>query len=326
MGARLVGALSEAPLPPLVKGESVASMAVSESTETSWWLARVREPDDSLYLQGAPPRWLRMRSAGDRAPGPDTSVEEIDDPRSWFEQRPAHLYPRVLEASVRKGGLSGSLGDYRLEAPFESRKVIGIGRNYRAHAEEMGNEVPTTPLSFFKSPTCLLASGEPIALPSGYERIDMESELVVVVGQRARHVSAADAWQVVGGYTLGNDVSNRDLQKADKQWTRAKGFDDFGPCGPFIRLTPPGFELPVSNMKICGYLNDQRVQEGSCELMIFDIPALIAHLSEVMTLEVGDLIYTGTPAGVSALAPGDRVRIEVEGFALGALCNPVVRA
>jgi 2-keto-4-pentenoate hydratase/2-oxohepta-3-ene-1,7-dioic acid hydratase in catechol pathway len=301
-------------------------MTASASTPISWWLARVRDPDESLYAQGAPARYLRMRVEGDRAPGPDTEVEEIDDPRAWSVGQPTHLYERVVHAPPRRGGLGGSLAEYRLEAPVDARKVIGIGRNYRAHAEEMGNEVPTTPLSFFKSPTCLLASGEPIPLPAGFERIDMESELVVVIGERARHVRASDAWRVVGGYALGNDVSNRDLQRADKQWTRAKGFDGFGPCGPFIRLTPPGFEPPVADMKVCGYLNDQCVQEGSCELMIFDIPTLIAHLSEVMTLEVGDLIYTGTPAGVSALSPGDRVRVEVEGFTLGALSNPVVRA
>jgi 2-keto-4-pentenoate hydratase/2-oxohepta-3-ene-1,7-dioic acid hydratase in catechol pathway len=294
--------------------------------EHTFWLARVEDPRDEARSRGAPGRTVCMRGEGGQVPGPDAELWEVQPPLGYRAGGPDHLYGRVLEGAPIEGGLCGRLGDYRLLPPLRSRKVIGIGRNYRAHAEELGNEVPTTPLSFFKSPTCLLASGEAIELPPGYDRIDMESELVVVIGRRGRHVRASRAWEYVGGYTLGNDVSNRDLQRADKQWTRAKGFDTFGPCGPFVRLTPPGFEPPLERMTIRGYLNDQLVQEGACSMMIFDIPTLIEHLSEAMTLEVGDLIYTGTPAGVSALGAGSIVRIELEGFELGRLTNPVVRA
>ena len=300
-------------------------MGSGESRHTCW-LARVREPDDTLFAQGAPARWIRIRMPTGQPPGPDAEVEEIADPLVWTPECAKTLHERVVSAAPLEAGLEGPLANYRLDVPMRPQKVIGIGRNYREHAEELGNEVPETPLSFLKATSCLLASGEPLALPAGYERIDMESELVVVIGERARQVAAADAWQYVGGYCLGNDVSNRDLQKADKQWTRAKGSDGFGPVGPFIRLTEPGFVPPLSQMKICGYLNDTRVQEGACDQMIFDIPTLIEHLSASLTLEVGDLIYTGTPAGVSALGPGDRVRIELEGFALAPLSNPVVRA
>jgi 2-keto-4-pentenoate hydratase/2-oxohepta-3-ene-1,7-dioic acid hydratase in catechol pathway len=151
----------------------------------------------------------------------------------------------------------------------------------------------------------------------------MESELVVVIGRRARDVEPERAWQYVGGYTLGNDVSNRDLQRDDKQWTRAKGFDGFGPLGPMLRLTEPGWVLPVSELRIRGYLDDERVQDGSLGDMIFDIPTLLAHITQCMTLEPGDLIFTGTPAGVSALSPGNLCRVELAGMALGQLSNPV---
>lgn len=297
-----------------------------QNSHGSLWLARVEEPHDALRQRGAPPRSVRMSCALGAVPDPTTRVQEIACPFSPRVDSPPHLFERVLGAPAIEAGLEGELGEYRLCAPVPARKVIGIGRNYRAHAQELGNEVPTSPLSFFKAPTCLLASGDAIALPQGYERIDMESELVVVIGRRARRVLAPDAWEYVGGYALGNDVSNRDLQKRDKQWIRAKGFDTFGPFGPFVRLTPPGFRPPIEQMTIRGYLNDQLVQEGECSMMIFDIPSLIAHLSEAMTLEPGDLIYTGTPSGVSPLGVGAVVRIELDGFELGRLTNPVVRA
>jgi 2-keto-4-pentenoate hydratase/2-oxohepta-3-ene-1,7-dioic acid hydratase in catechol pathway len=314
-------------LQELAKEASVTTMASGERAWLNCWLGRVREPDDTLFAQGAPARWVRIftNSSGD-LPGPTHELEEIADPLAWATGQASDLFERVASAKAVEGGLGGPLSNYRLEPPMCPQKVIGIGRNYRAHAEELGNEVPKTPLSFLKAPSCLLASGEAIALPVGYERIDMESELVVVIGRRASGVAATEAWQHVGGYCLGNDVSNRDLQKADKQWTRAKGSDGFGPLGPFIRLTEAGLVPPISKMKIRGYLNDMLVQEGSCDHMIFDIPTLIEHLSASLTLEVGDLIYTGTPAGVSALGPGDRVRVELEGFALAPLSNPVVRA
>jgi 2-keto-4-pentenoate hydratase/2-oxohepta-3-ene-1,7-dioic acid hydratase in catechol pathway len=179
---------------------------------------------------------------------------------------------------------------------------VCVGRNYRAHAEELGNEVPEEPLLFFKPSSALLASGQPLPLPRGHQRIDMESELVAVVGQQATAVTPARALEHVAGYTLGNDVSNRDHQRGDKQWTRGKGFDGSAPCGPFVRLWPPGTPLP-GTARIRGYLDEELRQDSSLDLMIFDLATVLAYVSRVMTLEPGDLVYTGTPEGVSALTP-----------------------
>ncbi len=283
------------------------------STTSATFVGRVRVDGDPH------PKAIRIRTDG-RAPGPQDEVEAIADP---FLDPLGDPWAAV-EAPALEAGPTGPLAQFVLAPPVRARKVIGVGRNYAAHAAEMGNQVPDRPLLFFKAPTCLLASGQPIPLPRGYERIDMESELVVVIGRAARNVAEGDAWQHVAGYTLGNDVSCRDLQKADKQWTRAKGFDGFGPCGPFVRLVAPGTELDASALRIRGYLDDELRQDGSVADMIFSIPHLIAHLSECMTLEPGDLIYTGTPEGVSALGVGQRVRIELEGMDLGRLVNPIV--
>lgn len=288
-------------------------MATDEGAIT--WIARVRHPRPAADL----PVTVRLVTSG-ASPGPDTEVEEIDDP---FADPAGDPWARV-RAEARPDGLRGTLGQFELAPPVRARTVFGIGRNYRAHAEEMGNEVPSSPLVFLKAASCLLASGQPLPLPRGYERIDMESELVVVVGRGATgKIAAADAWDHVAGYTLGVDVSNRDLQKADKQWTRAKGSHGFGPVGPFIRMTPPGFEPDVASWRIRGFLDDQKRQDGCVAHMIFDIPALIEHLSESVTLEPGDLIYTGTPEGVSALSPGQVIRVELEGFELGRLTIPL---
>jgi len=278
---------------------------------TTLWLARILGPDHR-------PITLRTHSDG-QAPGPHASWEPIADPFADPEGEPATLAARATAL-----GPPLHLVGQRLLPPVAPQKVIGIGRNYRAHAEELGNEVPSSPLSFLKAPSCLLVSGDALDLPRGYERIDMESELVVVIGRRARKVPAAAAWEHVAGYLLGNDVSCRDLQDADKQWTRAKGADGFGPISPFLRVVEPGFVLPVDDLEIHGYLDDQRVQTGPVALMIFSIPTLIEHLSACMTLMPGDLIYTGTPAGVAPLAPGQVVRIELAGLDLGRLVTPIV--
>jgi 2-keto-4-pentenoate hydratase/2-oxohepta-3-ene-1,7-dioic acid hydratase in catechol pathway len=201
-------------------------------------------------------------------------------------------------------------------------KILCVGRNYRAHAEELGNEVPEEPLLFFKPSSALLPAGQALALPRGYERIDMESELVAVIGRVATGVAPEHALEHVAGYTLGNDVSNRDLQRGDKQWTRGKGFDGFAPCGPLVRLWPPGTPLP-GRARIRGFLDDQLRQDAAIELMIFDLAFVLAYASRVMTLEPGDLVFTGTPEGVTALAPGQVVRIELEGVPLGRLVTPL---
>jgi 2-keto-4-pentenoate hydratase/2-oxohepta-3-ene-1,7-dioic acid hydratase in catechol pathway len=274
---------------------------------TTTWLGRILHHDRA--------RAVRVRTGG-TSPSPDARVELIDDPLQSDD--PFEFIDKAEAVDA------GALSDFELLPPIKPSKVIGIGRNFRAHAAELGNEVPETPLSFMKAPSCLLGSGRSIDLPRGYERIDMEAELVVVIGRVAKSVEASRAWRHVLGYTLGNDVSCRDLQRSDKQWTRAKGFDGFGPLGPLVRLTPPGFVPPLPDMRIQGLLDDELRQDGSLADLIFPIGTLIEHLSACMTLEPGDLIFTGTPAGVPALSPGCTATVEMRGFDLGRLSNPVV--
>jgi 2-keto-4-pentenoate hydratase/2-oxohepta-3-ene-1,7-dioic acid hydratase in catechol pathway len=279
------------------------------STSQVFWVGRVATP--------AGARWVRVFTAG-ATPAADDPIEMIVDP---FADEHGDPYARV-RASVR-GEPVGTVGTAKLLPPVKPSKVIGIGRNFRAHAAELGNEVPTEPLLFFKPPSCLVASGEAVTLPKGYERIDMEAELVVVVGRKATAIAAADAWQHVAGYTLGNDVSNRDLQKRDKQWTRAKGFDGFGPIGPWLRMTPRGEVLPVEQLRIQGAVNGERKQDASLADMVFDVPHLLAYISACMTLLPGDVIFTGTPEGVTALRPGDVARVELAGWDMNPLENPL---
>jgi 2-keto-4-pentenoate hydratase/2-oxohepta-3-ene-1,7-dioic acid hydratase in catechol pathway len=196
-------------------------------------------------------------------------------------------------------------------------KIIGIGQNYRAHAVEMGKGIPEEPLMFLKPPSALIADGMPIERPAGYERVDFEGELGVVIGKRAKNVTRETALDYVAGFVCVNDVSCRDLQKKDGQWARAKGFDSFCPVGPRVA---PG--LDPSNLRIVTRLNGVVKQDSSTSDMIFDVPTIVAFVSAHMTLEVGDLITTGTPAGVANLSPGDVVEVEIEG--IGILRNPVI--
>ena len=196
-------------------------------------------------------------------------------------------------------------------------KIIGIGLNYRTHVIEMGKDLPEEPLMFIKPRSAMIASGEAIERPSGYDRVDYEAELGVVIGQRARRVPREHALGVVLGYCCVNDVTVRDLQKRDVQYTRAKGFDTFCPIGPRIVAG-----LDPSRLAIKAWVNGSLRQDSSTSDLIFDVPALIAFCSTYMTLEPGDVISTGTPSGVGNLAPGDVVQIEIEG--IGVLENPVI--
>jgi 2-keto-4-pentenoate hydratase/2-oxohepta-3-ene-1,7-dioic acid hydratase in catechol pathway len=196
-------------------------------------------------------------------------------------------------------------------------KIIGIGQNYRAHAVEMGKGLPPEPLMFLKPRSALIADGEAIERPAGFERVDFEGELGVVIGTRARRVRAADALDYVLGYTCVNDVSVRELQQRDGQWARAKGFDTFCPLGPVIVAG-----LDPRDLRLTTKLDGQLRQDSSTSDLIFDVPTLIAFCSEHMTLEVGDVISTGTPAGVGNMRPGEVVEIEIAG--IGVLKNPVV--
>jgi 2-keto-4-pentenoate hydratase/2-oxohepta-3-ene-1,7-dioic acid hydratase in catechol pathway len=196
-------------------------------------------------------------------------------------------------------------------------KIVGIGLNYRAHAQEMGKALPEEPLLFLKPPSAIIAGGEPIERPGGYDRVDFEGELGVVIAQRARRVPRERALDVVLGYCICNDVSVRDLQKKDIQYTRAKGFDSFCPIGPRIVAG-----LDPSRLALKTRLNGVVKQDSSTSDLIFDVPSLIAFVSLHMTLEPGDVISTGTPSGVGNLTPGDVVAIEIEG--IGVLENPVI--
>jgi 2-keto-4-pentenoate hydratase/2-oxohepta-3-ene-1,7-dioic acid hydratase in catechol pathway len=201
--------------------------------------------------------------------------------------------------------------------PVRPSKIVCVGTNYRAHAQEMGKPLPDEPLLFMKPPSALVGPGEPIVRPRGYQRVDFEGELAVVIGRTARRVAREAALAHVAGYTCLNDVTVRDLQKKDVQFTRAKGFDSFCPVGPRVAAG-----LDPSRLRIETRVNGQVRQSSTTADLIFDVPTLIAFVSGVMTLEEGDLISTGTPSGVGNLEPGDVVAIEIEG--IGVLENPVV--
>lgn len=203
-----------------------------------------------------------------------------------------------------------------LLAPVTPSKIVCVGRNYRDHAKELGNEVPAEPLLFFKPPSSLLKPGGVVRMPTASARIDFEGELALVIGKRATKLKPDADWRsVVRGYTLANDVTARDLQKKDGQWTRAKGFDSFCPVGPWVsdEVDPTaGFEIETR-------VNGELRQHGSTADFIFGIPELLAYITAAITLEPGDLVLTGTPAGVGPLNAGDRVEVSMPG--LGVLTN-----
>ena len=211
------------------------------------------------------------------------------------------------------------LADARLLSPVLPRsKVVGIGRNYAAHATEMGNELPEEPLMFLKPNTSVVGPGDPVFYPRQTENLHFEGELAVVIGRICRDVPKEKWADVVHGFTVGNDVTARDLQKKDGQFTRAKGFDSFCPLGPWIET-----ELDVSDLRVQTFLNGEVKQDGRTSDLIFDVPTLIAHVTSVMTLLPGDVILTGTPEGVGPMEVGDEVEISIQG--IGNLTNKVVK-
>jgi 2-keto-4-pentenoate hydratase/2-oxohepta-3-ene-1,7-dioic acid hydratase in catechol pathway len=211
------------------------------------------------------------------------------------------------------------VSDLRLLPPVTPSKIICVGRNYRDHAAEMGNAPPKEPLLFLKPPSSLLPPGATIRLPAISTRVDFEGELAIVIGRRCRNLGPNDDFaSIIRGYTLVNDVTARDLQKSDGQWTRGKGFDTFCPAGPIVSTEIDPLKTPVT---LTTRQNGEIRQHGSTADLIFPIPFLLQYITAFITLEPGDIIPTGTPAGVAPLQPGDSIQIEIDG--LGTLENPV---
>lgn len=230
-----------------------------------------------------------------------TKVDEFEDAAKWVAFDATNAVP---------------LEDLRFLAPVKPGKIVAVGRNYAAHAKELGNDVPAEPILFLKPPSALLDPEATIRRPPSSSRVDFEGELAIVIGRRAKRV-AREAWrEVVLGFTCANDVTARDLQKKDVQFTRGKGFDTFCPIGPWVET-----DVDPSDLRIVTRVNGLTRQDGRTSQMVFDCAALIAFISEIMTLEPGDVILTGTPEGVGPLEAGDVVDVEIEG--IGVLSNRV---
>lgn len=212
-----------------------------------------------------------------------------------------------------------SLEDVRVLAPCVPSKILAVGRNYIEHAQETQNDVPEEPLLFIKPPTTVIAHLDPIVYPVLSQRVDHEGELAVIIGRRCRSVEPAQAKDYIFGYTCANDVTARDLQRKDGQWTRGKGFDTFLPLGPYIQT-----DFHWANASLQTRLNGQVRQNGQLKDMVFKVDFLISFVSQVMTLLPGDVLLTGTPAGIGPMQPGDVVEVEISG--IGTLRNHVVAA
>jgi 2-keto-4-pentenoate hydratase/2-oxohepta-3-ene-1,7-dioic acid hydratase in catechol pathway len=254
------------------------------------------------FTTGADPRYALVE--GD--PGSEQLAVLTGDPIYMPVQRSGELVPLGRD-------------DVRLLAPVIPRsKVIGVGRNYAEHAAELGNAVPTEPLLFLKPNTSVIGPDDPIVLPVWSTDVHHEAELAVVIGKVTRDVSPERALEQVFGFTVGNDVTARDIQRSDDQWTRAKGFDSSCPLGPWI---VPGLE--TDDLAVLARVNGDVRQDGRTSQMVFDVAELVAYVSTVFTLLPGDVILTGTPAGVGPVVHGDVVEVEVED--IGVLRNPVIR-
>ena len=265
------------------------------------------------------------------------SLQPDSDPRSPIEHRQTPAARRMGDDATRYGimenervfeiaepfrrieqtGTSWPLAGVKLLSPCQPSKIVCVGRNYRAHAAELGNDLPMEPLIFLKPPSSIVAQGDPIVLTPSSERVDFEGELAIVIGKTcSRLKDSADIKPYVLGYTCLNDVTARDLQIKDVQFTRAKSFDTFCPFGPVIET-----ELDLSTTTVETFLNTKRRQSARVTEMIFSVDVIIRWISQVMTLLPGDVIATGTPAGVGPLVAGDVVEVSVSG--VGILRNPV---
>jgi 2-keto-4-pentenoate hydratase/2-oxohepta-3-ene-1,7-dioic acid hydratase in catechol pathway len=234
----------------------------------------------------------------------------------WMlEDKVGEIEGNIFGAYKRKEAQT-PLTEVRLLPPSQPTKIVCVGRNYVDHAKELGNDVPKIPLIFMKPPSSIIADGETVILPPQSKQVEHEAELVIVIGKRGKNVIAENAGEYIFGYTVGNDVTARDLQRSDELWTRAKGFDTFCSFGPWIDT-----EFDPSDAVVTCRVNGQMRQMASTRDMVFNIGVLIAYVSSIMTLEPGDLLFTGTPAGVGELKDGDEVVVEIEGLAK--LSNPV---
>jgi 2-keto-4-pentenoate hydratase/2-oxohepta-3-ene-1,7-dioic acid hydratase in catechol pathway len=218
--------------------------------------------------------------------------------------------------SLRVGPRSFQLEDVTLLPPCAPSKIVAVGVNYRAHAQEMGHRLPEEPLLFLKPPSAIVGPGAAIHYPDGVTRLDYEAELAVVIKKKTSGITPAQARDAILGYTCFNDVTARDLQQKDKQWTRAKSFDTFAPIGPWIVT-----DLDPSNLKVEGILNGETKQSSTTADLIFPVPMLISFISSIMTLLPGDVISTGTPSGVGPMQRGDSIEVVIEG--IGKLSNVV---
>ena len=249
-----------------------------------------------------------------------------NDPRyAVVDGEPGHEVLRVITGDpiytpVQETGEVVPLADdVRLLAPVIPRsKIVGVGRNYADHVAEMGNELPVTPLLFFKPNTAVIGPDDPIVLPAYSQEVSYEAELAVVFGKVTRNVTPEQALSKVFGFTVANDVTARDVQRAEDQWARAKGFDTSCPLGPWITTG-----LDVEDLAVSSRVNGEPRQDGRTSQMVFDTAYLISYISEAFTLLPGDVILTGTPAGVGPIVHADVVECEVEG--VGVLRNPVIR-
>lgn len=262
-------------------------------------------------------RIARFVAQGD----PTFGVVELAEDQGPFPETVAVLSGDPLAGPVKYTGERLALADVRLVAPVIPRsKVVGIGRNYVEHAAEQQAEVPREPLVFFKPNTSVIGPGEPIVYPPETENLHYEGELAVVIGRICRRVPVEMAGEVIFGYTVANDVTARDLQSADGQWARAKGFDSFCPLGPWIVTHIDLAE--AGQLDITTTVNVETRQAGNTADMVHPIAALIAHVSNFTTLLPGDVILTGTPAGIGPMNVGDKVSVTISG--IGALTNPIM--
>lgn len=242
--------------------------------------------------------------------------------------RDGHVYNGVVEGEqihqlegsffdgIEKTGHSFNLADVHLLTPVEPSKIICIGLNFKDHAAEIGQNTQDEPLMFFKPPSALIASGEQIVIPQQTSKAELEVELAIVVGKKAKNISEKDAQHFILGYTIANDVTARDVQFSDLQWARSKGFDTFGPLGPWIET-----DFNPRNKALISKVNGEVRQQGNTDNMISTPEALISYVSQNLTLFPGDVILTGSPAGISGIKSGDLVECEIEG--IGVLSNTV---